>query len=160
PPLSDLRTCIQGEGISVWAHTRDCLRKLDVLRAELPEQFAPWRSRIAAAWDAPVSKLASAGALTRIAMLLHDIAKPTTRAEGEKLALTQHLRCGAELLAYHFEAGAVASPPVLLDGEAIMRALNLPPGKLVGELKEALLEATAGGEVKDKAGAKAFVRAE
>src|SRR5205823_4877111 len=87
-------------------------------------------------------------------MVLHSVADClATRGEWTKLALKQHLRCGAELLAYHFEAGAVASPPVLLDGEAIKRALDLPPGKLVGQLKEALLEATAAGEVHDKASA-------
>jgi hypothetical protein len=50
------------------------------------------------------------------------------------------------------------APPALLDGHAIMSALNLPPGPQIGRLLEALREAQATGLVQTRAQALEFTR--
>jgi hypothetical protein len=47
---------------------------------------------------------------------------------------------------YEKPAETVA-PPKLLDGDDLMRELNLQPGRQIGELLEAVREAQAMGEV-------------
>jgi hypothetical protein len=68
-----------------------------------------------------------------------------------------HAQAAAEIWHY-YARDAVAAPPVLLDGHAIMALLDLPPGPRIGALKDALLEATAAGEVATVAEAEALVR--
>jgi hypothetical protein len=43
--------------------------------------------------------------------------------------------------------GESVAPPLLVDGEDLMRELNLQPGKKIGELLEAIREAQAMGQV-------------
>ena len=74
-------------------------------------------------------------------------------------ALDEHLQAAAEILEHYYAQDAVAAPPVLLDGHAIMELLGIPPGPRVGELKDALLEATAAGEVETVAQAEEFLQA-
>ncbi len=50
------------------------------------------------------------------------------------------------------------SPPPLLDGHALIEELNLQPGPLVGRLLEAIREAQAAGEVRDRSEALALAR--
>jgi len=248
PDLRATIGCAQNDfhHLDVWEHTLEALSALDVFVAEPPPPIASWHAELAQAWSSPTSGMATAGTLTRLAMLLHDIAKPPTRAvqddghvtfyghqelgagmvaprlqalkfstdeaefirllilehlrlgfyceydplpprlvyrfitrlgqatplmllhnladcaatRGERNtgSLEQHMRAAGEILSHFYSADAVAAPPVLLDGHAIMKLLGLPPGKLVGRLKDALLEATASGEVRDIEQAREFVR--
>jgi len=73
-------------------------------------------------------------------------------------ALAEHVQAAAEILAHYYARDAVAAPPVLLDGHGIMALLGIGPSPLVGELKDALLEATAAGEVGTVAEAEALLR--
>jgi poly(A) polymerase len=249
PPLAATQGCGQNEfhHLDVWEHTLLCLLELERLRREPPPELTPWQDGLAEAWARPVSGPASAGALTRLALLLHDAGKPSARevqpdgrvsfyqhqdigaellvpllaqlkfaaAESELvlLLIREHLRLGfysehdplpprliyrfvrklgratplavlhaladcaatqgslsadswprhvaaaTTLLEHYFAADAIAKPPLLLDGHAIMRLLGLKPGRLVGRLRNALLEATAAGEVRDVAEAETFLRA-
>ena len=52
----------------------------------------------------------------------------------------------------------VVAPPVLVDGRALMRELNIDAGPRVGELLEAIREAQVEGEVKTREDALAFAR--
>jgi tRNA nucleotidyltransferase (CCA-adding enzyme) len=250
PPLRDTVGCDQlgYHHLDVWEHTLLALEKLEEIRldppAELGESVA---AELRAAWDAPVGNRAAAGTLMRLALLLHDTAKPATRAvkpdgvpsfhghqevavqevqpllEGLRfssdevafvvLLIREHMRLGyysdpdklsAKLayrfirhlgaavpmavlhnladcaatggplaagswerhvtaakfiLGHYYSRSAVAQPPVLLDGNAIMELTGLPAGPRIGQLKEALLEATAAGEVTTEAEARAFVLA-
>lgn len=68
--------------------------------------------------------------------------------------LENHLETLRMLLEAYFEhADEQVSPPVLINGEDLMRELKLNPGPKVGELLEAVREAQAAGEVQDKHGA-------
>jgi tRNA nucleotidyltransferase/poly(A) polymerase len=248
PTLQATTECVQAEGVDVWSHTLECLRHLETLRNNLPPELESQADNLAAAWDEPVSGAASAGTLTRLALLLHDSAKPATRAVDEDgklsfydhqnigadlllpelqalkfagaeidyllLLVREHLRLGfytgpeptpprlvyryirklgratplmllhsiadcmatrgdwavpalqehiagsAQILAHYYAADGVAAPPLLLNGDEIMEVLKLQPGRVVGELKDALLEATASGEVVTRDEAIGFVRRE
>ena len=50
------------------------------------------------------------------------------------------------------------APPRLLDGNDLMRDLKLPPGPVIGQLLEAIREAQAAGEVRNREGAFALAR--
>jgi hypothetical protein len=74
-------------------------------------------------------------------------------ARGPDLDLEQwreHARMTDYVLNRHFEEESLTHPPKLLDGHDIMRIFRLEPGRRVGELLEALREAQAAGEVKDR----------
>jgi tRNA nucleotidyltransferase/poly(A) polymerase len=249
PPLEQTVGCEQFgyHHLDVWEHTLLALRKLDEIRTVLPRELGEWSGQLASAWAVDISGAATAGTLTRIALLLHDVAKPPTRAvrpdgrasffghqdvgamlmqpvlENLKFArdetgyvcrlIRQHMRLGyyseperlspklayryirqledatplmvlhtladcaatggpladgawerhlvaSQLVLGHYYAqDNVASPPLLLDGTAIMALTGIPPGRRIGELKEALLEATAAGEVSTVAEAQAYVLA-
>jgi len=246
PTLRSEVDCVQSEDVIVWEHTLECLSHLDELRANLPPELQPHAESLAAAWTEPVSGVATAGTLARLALLLHDAAKPATRAVDEEgklsfydhqnvgaelllpelqslkfagvetdyilLLIREHLRLGfysdaltprliyryirrlgratplmllhsiadcmathgdwvaralpehitaaAQILSHYYAADSVASPPLLLDGNEIMALLKIRPGRIVGKIKDALLEATASGEVVIRSEAVAFVRKE
>lgn len=250
PGLEHTRGCSQDHqhNLHVWEHTLSALNELETLRQQLPPELVPWRGELDAAWTTPVGSSASGGALTRLALLLHDIGKPVTReqqpggritfyehqqagvelvvpqlsrlkfatAEQEFIALMiaehlrlgfysehdplpprliyryirrlgratplavlhsladcrshsagwvaraygEHVRAAAQVLRSYYSRDAVSQPPVLLDGRQIMELAGLREGPEVGRLKQALLEATAAGEVADEAGARAFIRRE
>ncbi len=54
----------------------------------------------------------------------------------------------------------VVNPPRLLDGNDLMKALNLQPGKAVGKLLESIREGQASGKIVDRDQALAFAREE
>ena len=62
------------------------------------------------------------------------------------------------LEAWYEKKDQQVSPPPLLDGTDLMRELSLQPGKLIGELLEAVREAQAMGEVTTQAQALEFAR--
>ncbi|MCC7478670.1 HD domain-containing protein [bacterium] len=251
PPLEAAIGCEQNvyHHLDVWNHTLECLVQLEALRARLkddqPAELSSYAPRLRADWDAPFTAAAPASALTRLSLLLHDIAKPPTRAvqadgkvtfyghqevgaelvrpllerlrfsldeqnfvrsmvaehlrlgfyaehdpipprllyrfirslgaatplavlhsladcaatqgEGAEESLHKHLRAAQQVLQSWYSADEVARPPLLLDGHAIMQLTGLPPGKRVGEIKEALLEATAAGDVANEDAAREFV---
>lgn len=64
------------------------------------------------------------------------------------------------LLRTLYEDETVARPPRLLDGNELMRELALAPGPIVGRLLEAVREAQAAGEVRDREAALALARRE
>ena len=65
----------------------------------------------------------------------------------------------AVLLDRYFRAPeSVVAPPVLIDGRALMRELNIDAGPRVGELLEVVREAQAAGDVKTREDALAFAR--
>jgi tRNA nucleotidyltransferase/poly(A) polymerase len=247
PALEATRGCDQFgyHHLDVWDHTLLALQQLDEMLAALPAELAPFQTELREAWNAPWTTRTSAGSLTRLALLLHDIAKPMTRElrpdgrpsfhghqelgarlvepmlEGLRfsrdeidlvsLLIREHMRLGyysepdrsepklvfrfvrklgsatplmvlhtladcaatqgplatgaferhinaAKLvLTRYYAEDNVAQPELLLDGVAIMTLTGLTPGPAVGALKEALLEATATGEVTCRADAENFV---
>jgi hypothetical protein len=50
------------------------------------------------------------------------------------------------------------APPALVSGHDLMRVFGLTPGKLIGDLLEAVREGQATGQVKDRADALALAR--
>ncbi len=60
--------------------------------------------------------------------------------------------------AYFFQSADVVKPPRLLDGHALMRALSVPPGPLIGELLGAIEEAQAEGAIRTPDEALALAR--
>lgn len=64
------------------------------------------------------------------------------------------------LLRTLYEDEMVARPPRLIDGNDLMRELALVPGPIVGRLLEAVREAQAAGEVRDREAALALARRE
>lgn len=71
----------------------------------------------------------------------------------------QRVDLAIRLLSDYFDRyEQVVNPPLLLDGNELMRALGLPSGPQVGQLLAALREAQVLGEVSDVAGAIRFAR--
>jgi tRNA nucleotidyltransferase/poly(A) polymerase len=90
--------------------------------------------------------------------ILHSLADcRATRGPLNEGGFAEHLMAAATILEHYFAGDAVAAPPMLLDGNEIMELLGIGPGRLVGELKDLLAEATASGEVVDQAGAREYV---
>jgi putative nucleotidyltransferase with HDIG domain len=80
-------------------------------------------------------------------------------AQVPQTELENHLETLRTLLEAFFEhADEQVSPPILVDGEDLMRELGLTPGPKIGELLEAVREAQAAGEVQDKEGALELAR--
>jgi tRNA nucleotidyltransferase/poly(A) polymerase len=103
PPLRDTLGCAQNEyhHLDVWEHTLLALTELDRVRHDPPPPLAQWREQFAQAWNAPLTATASNGALTRLAMLLHDAGKPVTRevqADG-RVSFYGHQQVGVALIA-------------------------------------------------------------
>lgn len=72
-----------------------------------------------------------------------------------------HLDIARILLENYWERPAEAvNPPRLLDGNDLIRELNLKPGKIVGQLLEAIRENQAAGKIADREQALAFARRE
>lgn len=59
----------------------------------------------------------------------------------------RHVVLTSYILQMRFGEEQIVSPPRLIDGDALMAALRLEPGPLIGELLEAVREAQAAGEV-------------
>jgi poly(A) polymerase len=70
----------------------------------------------------------------------------------------QHVALTSYILRMRFGEEQIVSPPRLIDGDALMAALGLEPGPVVGELLEAVREAQATGEVDTVEQALAFAR--
>lgn len=59
-----------------------------------------------------------------------------------------HLQLVRTLLDAYFNRRAeLVAPPPLINGTTLMEALNLPPGKLIGQLLDQIAEAQASGEI-------------
>jgi tRNA nucleotidyltransferase/poly(A) polymerase len=72
----------------------------------------------------------------------------------------RHLDCVRALLEAWWEHPQESvSPPPLLNGHELMDALNLPPGRQVGEILESIQEGQATGQISDREGALALARA-
>jgi hypothetical protein len=71
--------------------------------------------------------------------------------------ITKRVDVARTLLEAYWENPDQVEPAALLNGNEIMRMLNLPPGPQVGELLAKLREAQAVGEVQDKEQALTFV---
>jgi hypothetical protein len=93
-------------------------------------------------------------------MILHTLADcAATGGPLSEGSWPRHVEAAQLVLGHYYAQDSVARPPQLLDGGAIMRLTGLPPGKLIGDLKEALLEATAAGEVTNLEEAEQLVHA-
>lgn len=80
-------------------------------------------------------------------------------AQAPQDGLESHLNTLRALLEAYFEhPQEQVKPPMLVDGEDLMRELGLQPGPKVGELLEAVREAQAAGEVRDREGALELAR--
>lgn len=247
PELQAMAGCEQNayHHLDVWTHTLEALESLDGLNGDYPPELEKFAEELDAALAAPESGMATGLALLRLALLLHDVDKPTTRDVQHDGRITfyqhqelgsntarellgrlkfstdeqdlvcvlvlEHLRLGfysdqlplppkliyryirrlgsatplavlhaladclatrgplneggfekhvaaaATILKHFLAADTIAAPPTLLDGNQIMELLGIEPGPLVGELKEALAESTASGEVADEAQARRFI---
>lgn len=247
PALSDSVGCTQNHyhHLDVWDHTLLALRQLDGLLEQLPGPLVEFTGTFSQAMAAQLDGGASALALTRLSLLLHDVGKPATRRDeadgyvsfighqkvGVELVeedfrrlrfstaeqdflhtmIHEHLRLGfysdndplpakliyrfirtlgnatlpqllhsladcaaalgsdsEESMQRHIRAARqvaenyindshVARPPVLLNGEEIMRLLSLRPGPAVGRYKRAMLEATAEGWISSPQDAREFL---
>lgn len=74
---------------------------------------------------------------------------------------TAYLDVARILLENYWERPAeVVAPPRLVDGNALMSELKLAPGKIVGQLLEAIRENQAAGKIETREHAFAFARAE
>jgi putative nucleotidyltransferase with HDIG domain len=62
------------------------------------------------------------------------------------------------MLMQRYQEEALVSPPRLVSGHDLMAELGLAPGPMVGQLREAIREAQAAGEVVDREGALALAR--
>jgi len=72
----------------------------------------------------------------------------------------RHLDCVRALLEAWWEHPEESvAPPLLLNGRELMEALNLPPGRHIGEILEAVQEGQATGQISDRDGALALARA-
>ena len=79
---------------------------------------------------------------------------------GPNLDLThwqEHTQVVDYVLTRHFEEEILAVPPRIVDGHNLIETLGLSPGPRVGELLEAVREAQATGEVKDREEALAYI---
>ncbi|MGB2579842.1 poly(A) polymerase [Elusimicrobium simillimum] len=70
----------------------------------------------------------------------------------------RHMQVLNFMLKKYFEQAPKINPPKIIDGKEIMKALELKPGPLVGELLEAVAIAQVEGKVKTKADAIAFLK--
>lgn len=85
-------------------------------------------------------------------------------AHGSNLTLetwTAYLDIARILLENYWERPQeTVNPPRLMDGNDLMKELNLPPGKIIGQLLEAIRENQAAGKIADREQALAFARQE
>ena len=63
----------------------------------------------------------------------------------------EHAKITEYVLQKYFEEAGPSSPPKIIDGLEVMETLGLPAGRVIGELLEALREAQAAGDIKEKA---------
>jgi poly(A) polymerase len=75
----------------------------------------------------------------------------------DKRQWREHALITEHVLKIHFEEPGLSRPPKIIDGNDIMKAYGLPPGPRIGELLEALKEAQAAGEVKDRQEALSYI---
>ena len=62
----------------------------------------------------------------------------------------EHARIAAYVIEKYYETSGPSAPPQIIDGNEIMEILQIPPGRVIGQLREALREAQAAGEIKDR----------
>ncbi|TET25974.1 MAG: HD domain-containing protein [Dehalococcoidia bacterium] len=82
-----------------------------------------------------------------------------TRGSRLKLAeWRQHAKLVNYVLNQRFKEESVVTPPKLVDGHDLINVFDISPGPRIGQLLEAVREAQAGGEVKTKEEALAYIR--
>ncbi|MEZ5338453.1 MAG: HD domain-containing protein [bacterium] len=90
--------------------------------------------------------------------LLHSLADCSAALGSDsEESLRRHISAARQIADNFINDSAVARPPVLLDGNAIMRLLELRPGPFVGRCKKAMLEATAEGLISTEEEAREFI---
>jgi hypothetical protein len=70
----------------------------------------------------------------------------------------EHAEMTDYVLREYFKEAGLSSPPRIIDGYEIMELLGIPAGRTIGALLEALREAQAAGEIKDKNQAVAYIK--
>jgi tRNA nucleotidyltransferase/poly(A) polymerase len=91
--------------LDVWQHTLLALRELDALIFSLPPELAEYLAEIDTALGNRLEGGGSVLALTRLALLLHDVGKPATRrveTDGH-ISFIGHQQTGVELVEADFE---------------------------------------------------------
>ncbi|MGC8873048.1 MAG: hypothetical protein ACP5SI_01200 [Chloroflexia bacterium] len=91
------------------------------------------------------------------AVLLLDLVERLAHGQGPRRDTV--LRVQAVLRLSQEQREVVVDPPRLVDGQALMAALGLPPGPWIGRLLEGIREAQAAGEVRTRDEALAWARA-
>lgn len=80
-------------------------------------------------------------------------------AEGQMERCQPYVRVVATLLEHYFRRYTqTIAPPPLLTGDDLIRELGLQPGPIIGRLLEAIREAQAAGEVRNRSAALALAR--
>ena len=107
PALQATMHCTQNtyHHLDVWRHTLLALREFDSLTTRLPVELEAFGSELQAALQIRLNGGGSVLALTRLALLLHDIGKPPTRkveADGH-ISFIGHQQSGADLVADDLE---------------------------------------------------------
>jgi poly(A) polymerase len=103
--------------------------------------------------------LRGSGAVALDVTLLSIADRLATRGERSERAIAAHLELAAAVLPEALAYARGGPPRPLLRGDELARELGLQAGPLVGELLEELRAAQFAGEVCDRAGALAYVRA-
>ncbi|MBI4385871.1 MAG: HD domain-containing protein [Elusimicrobia bacterium] len=143
-PLEASRRCAEvyyGKG-GVLKHSLDAVERMDLLLENMPKIFPGLHREINRAFEADGVALARRGPLLRLAVLLHDIAKPpTAKRIGGRLRFFGHDEIGARMAAellgrlrlsrdeidavcayilHHLRPGNLAANPVISD-KAVFR---------------------------------------
>ena len=100
-----------------------------------------------------------AGSLTPL-LVLHSLADKMASRGKDHARTARRLRAaGRDLLeAWRAETERARRGPPLLDGHAVMRILDLPPGPRVGELLAEIDEQAASGELRSAEDAESWLR--
>lgn len=95
-----------------------------------------------------------------VLLALADV-RGTRGNEMTQVTWTAYLDIARILLENYWERPEeVINPPRLLDGNELMKELNLKPGRMIGQLLEAIRENQAAGKITEKEQALAFAREE
>ena len=101
PALQQSVDCAQNDyhHLDVWRHTLEALQQLELLYADLPKALQNWSSEIREATAREIAGCTPGLPLLRIALLLHDVGKPQTKAveaDGH-ISFLEHQRVGQGL---------------------------------------------------------------
>ncbi len=107
PALEQSVGCTQNfyHHLDVWQHTLLALQELDVLLEELPIELQPFAQHLQSAVSSDLDGGGSVLALTRLALMLHDVGKPATRSPAADgyISFIGHQKVGVDLIAADLE---------------------------------------------------------